>query len=185
MIRISALALVASLAWTAPTEAAPLLNLLPPGGSVAAEPGQTVGWGYEIVNDDPSQWLVISSLIAPSGFQLGVGSDLIFNYPILAPDSSLVVPYIAGVQGLYEFTWDLSAPVGFINAGTFLIGAELWDGDPFAGGQPFEILPDFEVAYDVTVASPPPTTVPEPSTLWLLSSGVALVGWSRRRCQRG
>jgi hypothetical protein len=179
-IGISVWALVAVLVWGAPTEAAPVLNLLPPGGSVSAAPGQTVGWGYEVVNDDPGQWLVISSLNVPSGFQFGVGSDLIFSYPILAPLSSFAVPYIAGVQGLYEFTWDPAAPVGFVNNGSFLIGAELWDGDPFAGGQPVQMLPEFSLAYDVSVA-PPPTSVPEPSTLFLMSSGIAGVAWLRRR----
>jgi hypothetical protein len=172
MTRWTGCVMLAALLWAAPIQAAPILSLLPPSGSVAAAPGQTVGWGYQIVNDDPTQWLVITSLI-PGLFQHGIGSDLIFDFPILAPGSSWVRPYVPGTQGLYEFTWDATAPVGFVNSGSFTIGAEFWNGDPFLGGQFASALPDFVVPYNTA-------TVPEPSTLAVVAAGLGLAAVRRR-----
>jgi hypothetical protein len=175
--------IVAAALFSARTDAAPILTLLPPNGSVEAAPGETIGWGYEITNDDPTEWLVIASLTT-DGFQYGTGSDLIFSYPIVAPDTTLSAPYLSGIQGLYEFTWDLTAPAGFVNTGFFHIGAELWDGDPFLGGSFVESLPDFVETYAVGVPSQTPTSVPEPATALLLTSGFGLAGLVRRRSAR-
>ena len=134
---------------------------------------------------------MVSSLSA-DGFQHGTGSDAIFTFPIVAPapDSTLpqplTVPYVPGQQGLYEFTWDLTAPGDFTNSGFFHIDVEFWDGDPFQTGQPVSSFVDFFVVpYSVTVAAPPteppPASVPEPGTLLLFSSGIAIAGLSRRR----
>lgn len=180
---ISACVALAALMCAASVEAAPVLNLLPPGGAVTAAPGETVGWGYEIVNDDADHWLVVSSL-SSGGFQFGTGSDLVFDFPILAPGTSLLRPYVPGAQGLYEFTWDLSAPGGFVNTGTFVIGAELWAGDPFVDGQFVSTLADFLADYSAATSSQPdPAPVPEPGTLLLLSAGFGLAGLQRRRAR--
>jgi hypothetical protein len=180
MRRISGCVLLAALLWATPAAAAPILNLLPATGSVTALPGETVGWGYEIVNDDLDHWLVVSFL-NPDGFQFGTGSDLIFDFPIIAPGASLIRSYVAGVQGLYEFTWDAGAPAGFVNSGLFVIGAELWDADPFAGGQFASTLPDFIAPYSVGVPATEPAPVPEPAAVVLLTAGLGVAGLSRRR----
>ena len=153
-------------------DAAPMLTLLPASGGVTAAPGETVGWGYEIVNDDPTQWLVISSL-ATDGFQYGSGSDLIFDFPIIAPGSSWTQAYVSGVQGLFEFTWDSSVPLAFVNNGSFILTGEFWDGDPFQGGQFVSSTPDLSAAYSVAVTTTSP--VPEPSTLLLLAAGIVVI----------
>ena len=119
MKRLTACGIFAALLWAAPTQASPIFTLLPGAGSDVASPGDTVGWGYEIVNDDPSDWLVVSSFNS-DGFQYGTVSD-IFDYPILASDTTVTVPYAPGLQGLAEFTWDATAPAGFTNSGVFTI----------------------------------------------------------------
>jgi hypothetical protein len=179
MNRIRHGVVLAALLWAAPAGAAPIFSLIPADGSVVADPGQTVGWGYEIVNDDPTQWLVVSSLSA-APFEFGVGSDLIFDFPILAPGTSLVRPYVAGLQGLYEFTWDATAPAGFTNSGTFTIGAELWDGDPFVDGGFVSTVPDFTAAYSVSTFDAAPVPTPEPASLILVGCGIALFGARRK-----
>src|SRR5687767_5006020 len=85
---------------------------------MGAAPGDTVGWGYEIINDDPANWLVISSFNSDA-FQYGSLNDFIFDYPIVAPGATITMPYLAGLQGLAEFTWDVTAPAGFTNSGAF------------------------------------------------------------------
>lgn len=182
MIRMCWSAALAVLLGTAPMEAAPLISLLPPGdATIIAAPGDTVGWGYEIVNDDPVHWLVVSSPNADL-FAHGTVTDPlnIFDFPILAPASAWTTPYVPGTLGLWEFTWDLTAPAGFVNSGVFRVGAELWDGDPFAGGQFASALPDLTAPYEVAVA-PPPSAVPEPGTLLLVSLGLGFAGFARRR----
>lgn len=181
MTRISGCLMFIVLLWATPASAVPILTLVPSSGTVAAAPGGTIGWGYEIVNDDPDSWLVISSLNT-DGFQFGTVNDFIFDFPILAPGATLTTAYVAGLQGLAEFTWDLTAPLDFVNSGLFRIGAELWDGDPFAGGQFALTLPDFTAPYSVGVTQPP--SVPEPGSLLLLSAGLGLAALARRRKSR-
>src|SRR5688572_12626597 len=113
----------AAVMGAAPAEASPIFTLLPGAGSAVASPGDTVGWGYEIINDDPANWLVISSFNSDA-FQYGSLNDFIFDYPIVAPGATITMPYLAGLQGLAEFAWDVTAPAGFTNSGAFTIGAE-------------------------------------------------------------
>jgi hypothetical protein len=167
----------AALLCAARAQASPIFTLLPEAGSSVASPGDTVGWGYEIFNDDPTDWLVIESL-SPGLFEQGTYSEL-FDYPILAPDTTVTAPYVAGLQGLAEFTWDATAPAGFLNSGIFTIGADLWDGDPFAGGLPVSDLFTFTAPYNISTAAE--TQVPEPPTLALLGIGLACIAALRRR----
>jgi hypothetical protein len=178
MTRISGCLMLVALACAAPAQALPIINLLPP-TTITAAPGETVGWGYEIINDDPNYWVVIAGLV-PDPFAHGTGSDAIFGFPVLAPAASpgfsVIQPYVPGVAGLYEFTWDLTAPAGFVNSGFFHFEAQLYDGDPFQGASLVATLPDLTVAYNVAVAS---ASVPEPATLFIFSAGLGCVGVSR------
>ena len=81
--------------WTAEVYT---FSLLPDDGSIAGGPGQTVGWGYSIENQSTTHWLVTTGL-APGSFQFGT-PELFFDFPILAPGSSVTVPFDAASVGL-------------------------------------------------------------------------------------
>lgn len=121
-----------ALTWGSSQVLAFEFSLLPGDGATSGPAGSTVGWGYSITNTDTQNWLVTTSLNAGT-FQHGTSNAGLFDLPILAPGATTVVPY-DGVRGLYDFTWDSSVPLGFSNSGQFILGAELWSGNPFTGG---------------------------------------------------
>ena len=155
-----------------PTMAADIhtFGLLPINGGIAGAAGSTIGWGYSIENQSTSLWLVTSGL--DSGvFQRGTPS-VIFDFPDLAPGETVTVPYNAVTSaGLYQFTWDASAPAGFVNSGRFLLDAQWWDGDPLSGGNFVSNAPTANQFYIATVS----TAVPEPGTSTAVALSVLLL----------
>ena len=155
-----------------------IFDTLPPDGIVSGPAGTTIGWGYTLTNPSETDWLVPTAVSADL-FELATPNAAVFDFVLtaLAPGATRIVPYEAGISGLYELTWDENAPVGFGNSGIFIISAEWWSGDPEVDGV---LLPqlaiDQSAAYLASVA-PPPTppvnTVPEPSGMTLLAVGLA------------
>jgi hypothetical protein len=145
---------------------------IPASGTVIGGPGSTVGWGYSITNLSSTNWLMITALGAGT-FLLGTPDASLFNFPILEPGATVIVNYVAGLSGLFEFSWDLTAPDGLENIGTFLLSGEFWNGDPFGGGTFVDFATDQSAPYIARVSSP--SSVPEPSGLILLALGLAAV----------
>jgi hypothetical protein len=154
-------------------------STIPSDASISGNPGATIGWGYSISNPDASNWLVITGISANS-FQFATPDDSIFNYPILAPLTSIVMPY-DGVNGLYQITWDTLAPVGLVNIGSFTLTAEFYDGDPLTDGSFVDYATDQSVNYMAKVVGSDAAPVPEPSTMLLLSAGIGGLLFARRR----
>ncbi|HYI94137.1 MAG TPA: PEP-CTERM sorting domain-containing protein [Bryobacteraceae bacterium] len=174
---IAVLFLAAVPGWTAEIYT---FSLLPESGTIAGAPGQEVGWGSSIENQSTTHWLVTSGL-APSSFQFGT-PELLFDFPILAPGSSVSAPFDAAAStGLLALTWDPSAPLGSVETGSFLLNAEWWNGDPLAGGQFAFAASPLSQSYQATV-------VPEPGTAALfglaLLMGGGTAGVRRRWRQR-
>jgi hypothetical protein len=145
-------------------------GLLPPSGSVQGAPGSTVGWGYALQNQSSALWLVPINLNA-GAFANGTPA-LLFDFPVLAPATSVAESFDpAQPSGLYELTWDSSAPAGFTNTGTFTLDAEWWSGDPLAGGVLVSGAPSASASYRASVAAP---AVPEPGTFELTT--MTLIG---------
>lgn len=144
---------------------------LPANGEIDAAPGATVGWGYQITNTASDRWLVIQALDA-GVFSQGTPDASLFDFPILAPGTSLDVPY-DGASGLFAFRWSAAAPPGFTNQGHFTLAADWYDGNPFAGGSFIEAADDATAPYRVSV-------IPEPGSGLLLGLGLVAFAVARR-----
>jgi hypothetical protein len=179
----ASLAVTAWLLCVSTASAAPLtfsFDLLPAGGAISGEAGETIGWGYTINNESDS-WLEIFSLNADP-FQYAAPDSSIFDFPILAPGATATVSYdAAAVAGLFQLTWDAAAPVGFTNIGTFVLLGQFYDADPFGGGNLLGETFEQSAPYSTTVTAAAP--VPEPGTLLLMGTGAAGL-WLRRRIAR-
>ena len=164
------LGIAGSAAWADLT-----FETLPSSGKIAGPAGSTIGWGYSIADTSSSDWFVATGLDA-GVFADATPNASIFDFPILSPGETLNVAYdpVHGL-GLYEQTWKLTAPVGFVNSGNFTLSADEYNGDPLAGGT-FLSSVRLTTPYSATVSA-----VPEPSTLLLLATGSALLGLRKRR----
>ncbi|HNY41795.1 MAG TPA: PEP-CTERM sorting domain-containing protein [Bryobacteraceae bacterium] len=140
-------------------------DVLPAGGAISGPAGSTIGWGYSLTNESASEWLLTVGLNTDS-FLDGT-PILLFDFPILAPNGSVTVPFDELTStGLFMLIWDLAAPASSVNSGTFVLSAQWWDGDPLDGGNYIMDALDAGSAYSATV-SESTGTIPEPST-WLL-----------------
>jgi hypothetical protein len=172
---VSRLVMVLALAVPALAEATPFTFTLAQ-ADISGAPGTTIGWGFTVSNDTDN-WLELNGLNGGT-FQHADAQSL-FLFPILAPHSSVSVPY-GGGSGLFELTWHTTAPLGFINVGQFVVSAAFWDADPLdPNGANFLEFADDQIApYSATVIAP---TAPEPATLVLTAIGLAAAGRRRRR----
>ena len=179
MIGLAMAVWIVSVAETA--HASPFtLQTVPLNGAISGGAGSTVGWGYLIANPSATDWLVLAGVSA-GVFQHATPNAAVFDFPILAPMATIMAPYVTGAAGLFELTWDVNAPVGFVNSGVFTVSAEWWSDDPFAGGQFLQLATDQFASYGATVT--PAASVPELSSLTLLS-GACFAGWCRRRLKQ-
>lgn len=135
-------------------------SLLPGSGTINGNPGSTIGWGYEISNLSSTNWLFVTDIQASGPFPNCTVNSTHFDYPILAPLTTVSVGY-TGQSGLAELTWNKNAPAGFSNAGTFALNADFYDGDPFNGGNYIGGAGIQNAAYRANVS---PAAVPEAST---------------------
>ena len=170
---------VATLALCETAQAAPLtwtFDTIPSGGAISGAPGQTVGWGYSISNLDPSNWLVVNSLTASSFISADPNPLGIFDFPIVAPSTTVTTPYQQGIAGLYEVTVKLVPPVSF-ESGLFTVIADWFDGDP-SDVESVVVLSDQtkEAGYSLTI-SQPAASVPGPSTWLLLVAGAGVLAF--------
>jgi hypothetical protein len=147
------------MSWTLSTD--------PSNGAVSGPQGGTAGWGYTIANQSTSAWLVLTDL-SSDPFLFGSAVS-IFDFPIVAPGATVAVPF-DGANGLFQFTWDANAPLGFVNQGIFTASAEWWSGDPLAGGVFLQTALDQRASYSAAVSG-----VPEPSGVLLLGAVLTLL----------
>ena len=144
------------------------LDLLPLTGAVQGVAGSTIGWGYELQNQSTNLWLVPVSL--NGGTFENSAPELLFDFPVLAPSSAVTQVFDqAAMSGLYQLTWNSSAPVGFSESGNFTLEAQWWNGNPLAGGVLVSAAPVANVPYVAKVTA---SAVPEPNTFVLMATTV-------------
>ncbi|MGH9814850.1 MAG: hypothetical protein ACRD6I_02110 [Candidatus Acidiferrales bacterium] len=149
---VSGIAALAAVFLLAPAAQADswTLALAPPGGAISGPAGSTIGWGFTVTNQSATNWLMLTGITADL-FQQATPDASIFSFPILAPMSTLSVAYNAATfEGIFQITWDATAPVGFTNLGVFIVTGEFWDADPFAGGGFVSLALDQSAAYSAT-----------------------------------
>jgi hypothetical protein len=152
-------------------------DTLPATGTLSGAAGDMLGFGYTLTNPSATDWLVITSLDA-GVFLEGIADASLFDFPVLAPGTSVAVPFATGVSGLFAFTWDPIAPLGASNAGVFTLGGEWWSGDPLGGGVFLTDAAAASASYQVVVASEPALS----SLLALLLAAVARRSTTSSRC---
>lgn len=146
---------------------------IPATGGVAGLPGSTVGWGYTISNLSPTDWLVTTGLNSDP-FLDGTAMSL-FDFPDLGPGTSVTVAFDPNLgSGLYQLTWDPTAPAGTVDSGLFTLSAEWWDGDPVNDSNFLSTAPDSTAFYSASVIITSET--PEPSCLLLIGTGLLILG---------
>jgi hypothetical protein len=166
-------------------QAAPVFTVIPFGGITGSGPGQTVGWGFTLIN--LSDFLVVtgSSFTPPS--PLGTYEDYISTGPNLvvvgpAPESSTVTQFFNPTlrTGVGAFHIIASAPIVTIH-GTLTIDYALFSvspNDPNFNPDTDTVVADAILSQPVTVA-----VVPEPGSWLLLSAAVPVFLLLRRRRQ--
>ena len=70
-------------AWT--------FSLLPSNMQIAGDAGTTIGWGYSITNNS-TYWLLPFTLATDSTFQHATVTTNPFDYPALAPGTTVTTP---------------------------------------------------------------------------------------------
>jgi hypothetical protein len=151
------------------------LDLFPSRSVVRGEPEEVVGWGYTLTNHSTSWWLLPTALNSDP-FLYGLPMQL-FDFPVLTPGSSVIVPFDPAEQtGLYQVSIDRNAPLGFSERGMFRLSAEWWTGDPVEGGQLLNQAEDVSLRWNLQISR-----VPEPSYLLPLCITLPVLEWIRRK----
>ena len=155
-------------------------SVIPGTGDISGSPGSTVGWGYSITNKSTTDWLGELGLTA-GVFTNGV-ANAIFDYPIIAPGQTVTEFFNASVPlGLYEFTWNATAPVGSVNSGAFLLTGSFYADESDADNDSNEISTEIDSqSFSVTVSS-----VPELGSWILLVTVMAGVVLIKMFCSAG
>jgi hypothetical protein len=176
----------AVLCWSPVVQALPFTFTFaaqPAGGAVSGAPGETVGWGYQLVNTDTLNWFVPTQLNA-SSFSIGSPDASYFDFPILAPGAAAAAAFDAvlhtGLYGVQIFPFALP---GQSDIGNFSLSGEWWSGDPLAGGTFLQAADAVLSPISLQVAGV--AAVPLPGSLPLLALGVALMWGCQRRRQKG
>jgi hypothetical protein len=170
--------------FSSTAQAAPTLQLDPPGGAISGAPGSTVGWGFTLSNTE--NYLVVTSAAFDTTTTLGTFTDFISaaNFFVIgpAPNASTVwaQPFNATMQlGIGSFTIDPGTPWGSVAGGQIVLTYDLFSRSPMDAlfNPDTDTLSNGNLLSALTSVS----AVPEPETWSVMLAGVAVLGlWVRR-----
>jgi hypothetical protein len=170
------------LCLTAALWSTPILTLDPPGGAIAGTQGSTIGWGFSIA-PDATLWTLITA-VQMNVAAIGTADDYLSawvanNAFAIAPGavvfSQTFTPGTPGTAtGVAAVLLNSGAPLGLFS-GVMDIGYELYDADPFQGGNLQVAGQSFMPSFQITVN---PAAVPEPASMSLMLGALCLA-WGR------
>ena len=178
---LSIFAAVLTLALSVAAHASPyqVTFTLNPVAGVSGRPGETVGWGLTIVNNETTNWIFINSAstFTPlSGPPLGDYLDFSLNSDPVGPGGILNLPFdLLLSTGAGKFDISGTAPYDQTSAGYITFSYDVYDGDPAGTGAIFD-----SGSADVNAS----VSTPEPSTYALLCLSLGVVGCVRRKMKK-
>jgi len=163
----------------------PTLNLLP---SIAGgKAGTVTGWGYDITNTDPIDFLVLNDSTVSGGLSTGTFGTYIdyiaSNFIVIGPGLDTgPVNFSQGVAGIGEFDIVAFVPPNLRIPGAINLDYSLFSQDP--NNPNFD--PGSLVASGTVSASTAVQVVPEPGTGLLMAGASLALGlvWRGRRGAR-
>jgi hypothetical protein len=173
---VGAMAVLAAIVlWSArAVEASPIMTLRP-SGTQSGAPGDTLSWGYDLINDtdDDLIFLGMGADVIGSDGTIDVGIFDFFNLTgLVAAHTELHVDYDPVLNfGLVQMTLSTLLSPGQTVVGRVFI-------DYMLAGAAGVTVGTFELHPTATVADTTP--IPEPSTLLLLGTGAAAFLGRRR-----
>lgn len=175
--------------FCASLQAATSFQLNPLDGAISGKPGSTIGWGFNLSNDE--NFLVVTSVLFEPDTALGTFTDFISaaNFFVVGPGNSSSTVWAqtfnADLQtGVGSFFINSDATIGSVASGDMVLTYDLFSRSPL--DQNFNPDTDTLSNGNVLSASGSVTVspIPEPETYAMLLAGLGLLGFVTRRKYR-
>lgn len=154
-------------AFAATAYADPMFALIPT-DAITNVAGGVTGWGYDIKNTDPANFLVLNDSFAVGGLATGIFGTYVdyiaSNFIVIGPNSdSGPVPFDQGIAGVGEFDFNKFVPNPTHISGSISIDYSLFSQDP--NSPTFD--PGSFVTSGTVTAPATASLVPEPASALL------------------
>ncbi|AUB82579.1 PEP-CTERM sorting domain-containing protein [Candidatus Thiodictyon syntrophicum] len=163
---------------SAPAAQASILTPDPANGALVGAPGTIVGWGFSLHNDDPLNYLLVSSAtFQTDSAASGTFSDFLGLQSLeVAPLTTVVQAFDLGNQlGIGSYAIPSFASSGTVVSGRLLLTFDLYSRSIDAA----DFDPDTDLVSSGNVIAAD-AAVPEPATLLLLGLGAFAIPRRRR-----